>query len=241
MHITTDFSIYQKAFEQYLRKGTPIDLSLKMMTARTETRDNHSTALYRWRTAGDGKVRPSHVANEGRIFNWDVAPATGHPGEEFGCCCVAEPVEIDASPLELLALLSGVGIVRTVGVRVGAAILRRIERSRDTPAQPNPAPKPTRSIQESPINILKPNGQPIGRQGKRPEVRIIKGDKDAANKLFEELTKGGTNEKRVGYPGTGKRLPNGDWIGYREVSKSGSPTIDLDVKGLNFDKIHFFE
>lgn len=149
MHVTTDSPFYQKAFEQYLRRGTPIEMSLKMMAARTETRDNHSTALYRWRTSGDDKVRPSHAANEGRIFNWDVAPATGHPGEEPGCRCVAEPVEIDASPLELLALLSGIGIVRTVGVRVGAAILRRIGRRLDKPA----SPKPTRSVEDRPENI----------------------------------------------------------------------------------------
>lgn len=160
MTITTDSPIYQKAFEQYLRKGTPIEISLKALTERTETRESHSTVLYRWRTAGDDKVRPSHAANEGRIFNWDRAPATGHPGEDYGCRCMAEPVEIDASPLELLALLSGVGIIRSVGVRVGAAILRRIERGRDTPAQPKPAekpaePKPARSIEDRPKNIPK--------------------------------------------------------------------------------------
>jgi len=99
--------------------------------------------------------------------------------------------------------------------------LRRIERGREPP----PPPKPTRLIEESPVDILKPNGQPIGKQGKRPEVRIVKGDKDAASKLYEKLTKSGTEEKRVGYPGVGKRLPNGDWIGYRDVSKSGSPLL----------------
>jgi len=151
MTITTDSPIYQKAFEQYLRRGTPIEISVKALTERTETRDNHSTVLYRWRTSGDDKVRPSHAANEGRIFNWDRAPATGHPGEEPGCRCTAEPVEIDASPLELLALLSGVGIIRSVGVRVGAAILRRIERGRETPR----TQRPTRSIEDRPANIPK--------------------------------------------------------------------------------------
>ena len=34
---------------------------------------------------GDGKVRPSHAANDGRVFAWDDPPPTGHPGEDYGC------------------------------------------------------------------------------------------------------------------------------------------------------------
>lgn len=92
MHITTDSPVYQKAFEQYLRRGTPIEISLKMlMTKAAETRENHTTTHYIWRTAGDSKVRPSHAANNGKIFAWDNPPPTGHPGEDFGCRCTAEP------------------------------------------------------------------------------------------------------------------------------------------------------
>lgn len=36
-------------------------------------------------------MRPSHAANEGRIFSWDNPPPTGHPGEGHGCRCWAEP------------------------------------------------------------------------------------------------------------------------------------------------------
>ncbi len=91
MTITPDSPLYQKAFEQYLRKGTLMDVSIKTLLQKAETAASHTTAFYIWHTQGDGKVRPSHAANEGRIFAWDKPPATGNPGEDFGCRCWAEP------------------------------------------------------------------------------------------------------------------------------------------------------
>ena len=57
---------------------------------------------YVWRTQGDDKVRSSHAVNNGRIFAWDDPPATGHPGEDYNCRCVAEPYkgDIDDPPIE---------------------------------------------------------------------------------------------------------------------------------------------
>lgn len=46
---------------------------------------------YIWRTSGDNRVRASHAANEGRVFAWDSPPPTGHPGEDYGCRCKADP------------------------------------------------------------------------------------------------------------------------------------------------------
>ncbi|MEM1151617.1 MAG: phage minor head protein [Pseudomonadota bacterium] len=74
--------VYRKAFLEYLRKGTPIHLSIKQ---------EPSTSHYIWRTQRDGKVRPRHAQNEGRVFAWDNPPDTGHPGEAPGCRCTAEP------------------------------------------------------------------------------------------------------------------------------------------------------
>ncbi len=54
---------------------------------------------YIWRTRSDGKVRPSHAANNNHVFAWDNPPATGHPGTEYGCRCWAEPIrETDRLP-----------------------------------------------------------------------------------------------------------------------------------------------
>jgi hypothetical protein len=73
---------YKRAFEQYLRKGIPIGRSIKKA---------QTTTHYIWRTRRDGKVRQSHAANNGKIFAWNNPPSTGHPGEDYGCRCTAEP------------------------------------------------------------------------------------------------------------------------------------------------------
>lgn len=50
---------------------------------------------YIWRTALDERVRPEHLLNEGKIFEWNDPPNTGHPGSEINCRCYAEPVLSD--------------------------------------------------------------------------------------------------------------------------------------------------
>ncbi len=52
-----------------------------------------TTTHYIWRTRGDNKVRASHAANNGKIFAWDSPPPTGHPGEDYGCRCWAQPYQ----------------------------------------------------------------------------------------------------------------------------------------------------
>lgn len=77
-----DPHLYRKAFQAYLRKGTPIEWSIKQ---------ERPTTHYIWRTRGDDKVRPSHATNNGRVFAGNDPPETGHPGEDYGCRCTAEP------------------------------------------------------------------------------------------------------------------------------------------------------
>lgn len=75
---------YQKAFVQYLRRGTVFDFEIKEDAPAQATQ-------YIWHTQGDDKVRESHAANDGGIFSYDNPPSTGNPGEDFGCRCWAEP------------------------------------------------------------------------------------------------------------------------------------------------------
>ncbi len=64
---------------------------------------------YIWRTQADDKVRPSHAANDGQVFAWDDPSPTGHPGEEFGCRCWAQPLDAanPAYPLETIVGRAG--------------------------------------------------------------------------------------------------------------------------------------
>jgi len=48
--------------------------------------------FYIWRTVGDEKVRGSHAARNGKVFQWAKPPEGGHPGEDHNCRCWAEPV-----------------------------------------------------------------------------------------------------------------------------------------------------
>lgn len=51
---------------------------------------------YEWVTAGDERVRDTHADNNGKTFEWDNPPATGHPGDDINCRCIAVPIiEID--------------------------------------------------------------------------------------------------------------------------------------------------
>jgi SPP1 gp7 family putative phage head morphogenesis protein len=52
---------------------------------------------YRWQTAGDERVRPTHRANEGKIFRNDTPPpVTGHPAHDVNCRCTRQPVINDS-------------------------------------------------------------------------------------------------------------------------------------------------
>ena len=46
-----------------------------------------------WLTADDARVRQSHKKNNGKVFRWDTPPeATGHPGHNVQCRCVAQAI-----------------------------------------------------------------------------------------------------------------------------------------------------
>jgi len=89
-------SAERRAFEDYLRWGRAPDVRAhhRKQAARALSvkalGDARPTSYYTWRTAHDERVRPSHGANEGQVFAWSAPPATGHPGNEPNCRCVAE-------------------------------------------------------------------------------------------------------------------------------------------------------
>jgi SPP1 gp7 family putative phage head morphogenesis protein len=57
---------------------------------------------YRWRTAGDSRVRDSHAVREGKVFSWDDPPRGGNPGQAVNCRCVAE-ADLDSMSIDSVA------------------------------------------------------------------------------------------------------------------------------------------
>jgi len=55
----------------------------------------HEEDYYIWRTMEDEKVRDSHAVREGKVYNWNLPPEGGHPGEDHNCRCWAEPFEAE--------------------------------------------------------------------------------------------------------------------------------------------------
>jgi hypothetical protein len=168
-------------------------------------------------------------------------------------------VELAFAPAVVLAeeaavILSAVAI-RVLQARRAAAIISALEnlpkvepedaeaekpeeeeKPQDNVTTPASPPEPP---EEDPKDILNPDGKPYGEPGKRNEVRIKKGGEKDAKQLYDRLGKGGKKDTPANYPGEGKRLPNGDWVGYRPKSKSGPPTVDVNVKGVPYKKIKF--
>lgn len=101
---------------------------------KAEARER-TTTHYIWRTRGDNKVRAAHAANNGRIFSWDNPPPTGHPGEDYGCRCTAEPyygyvifdppIETVYPELVLLPLLR----IGRAAIVLAVSLLNRISRN----------------------------------------------------------------------------------------------------------------
>jgi hypothetical protein len=83
-----------------------------------------------------------------------------------------------------------------------------------------------------------PGGNPVGEEGTRPDIRELPGGQSGAESMFNELSKGGTPNTPPNYPGTGTNVPGGGWVGLRPESKSGPPTIDVNIPGVPIDKIN---
>lgn len=52
---------YRRSFGEYLRRGAPIRLGRKQTAPGGQ---------YVWRSRRDARVRPSHRANDGQLFDW---------------------------------------------------------------------------------------------------------------------------------------------------------------------------
>lgn len=70
------------------------DQTLKLNGAINQARQTDAGVdSYEWSTSLDERVRDSHAAHEGQVFQWSDPPEeTGHPGEDYQCRCIAIPI-----------------------------------------------------------------------------------------------------------------------------------------------------
>lgn len=186
---------------------------------------------YVWHTREDDKVRLSHQANDGKICAWNNPPATGNPGDEFGCKCWAEPTLKDISGkiydpppdpsyaldalLLIVALLSKKpGLARRVGLRI-------IGRLRT-------------------INIFKrPKGVPENwiREAAKKGDGIKYVDPASKGGTYVRISRGNPNSSNPGQQGDYVRWQkNGDSLDkYGNVVPKGSQESHIPLKDFKFD------
>lgn len=102
---------------------------------------------------------------------------------------------------------------------------------------PLPLPKEGATI----ADVLKPGEGNVGQPGDGLGIRKLPGGDAGARELFDQLTKGGGGMDITppGHAGKIIETPDGSVIGYRPDSKSGPPTIDVNVPGLKIRKLKF--
>jgi len=97
------------------------------------------------------------------------------------------------------------------------------------------------TIKKDILNIVKPNGYWIGKEGTRNYIRLFEGGQVEAMRAFKELTKD-AKLLRNSYPGDMYLLQDGTTVGYRPFSKSGPITIDIKIPEMKDSiKLKFLE
>jgi len=91
------------------------------------------------------------------------------------------------------------------------------------------------------LNIIKPNGKWIGKEGTNAYIRLFKGGPNEAMQAFKWLIRKGKlvrqEESIIVYC-----LPDDIYITYRSISQSGPSTIDIKARGFKQNiKIKFIE
>lgn len=166
-----------------------------------------------------------------------------------------DAVSAEVIPGVIKASATGTDTAVAGGALLLGGLLYLLTRPRDAPSVSNPSssrpaapaptvlevvvPVPPPVEGEKPTDVLKPSGQNVGEPGENSGVRVLPGGENEARELFDRLTKGGTDITPPGHPGTVIRMPDGSVISHRPTSKSGPPTIDVNVPGLNIRKLKF--
>lgn len=164
---------------------------------------------------------------------------------------VSEIVQVSADGMDLprvagAAVLLG-GIALYLHQQQEEAARRAMSRPAATPVPEMPhvvevaVPLPPPREGETPLDVLKPGGQNVGERGDNSKIRVLPGGSEGARELLDRLTKGkgGMDVTPPGRQGQVIRLPDGSYIGLRPKSKSGPPTIDVNVAGTGIRELKF--
>jgi hypothetical protein len=104
----------------------------------------------------------------------------------------------------------------------------------------SPSAGPAGSASDAAKNILYPGGRRVGVAGNNAGIRVLPGGAKEAEGFFQNLvTQTGATVDRVTGKGVVASVPGGGNIGFRPSSKSGPPTIDINIPGIDIRKIKF--
>jgi hypothetical protein len=91
-------------------------------------------------------------------------------------------------------------------------------------------------VNDPALDILIPNGQPIGtQQGRDSAIRTVQSEAEL-QQTFNALVANGTPVNNPKYK-EAYLLPNGGFVGWRNSQKYG-PTISINIPGIQINKIH---
>lgn len=92
------------------------------------------------------------------------------------------------------------------------------------------------------LKLLKPGGDLLGERP-RPNSQVrrvpVPSPVEEARTLFEELAELGRPAPVAGNPGQRIVIPGLGYVNYREVSKSGPPSLDVSVTIEGLEKVRF--
>lgn len=88
--------------------------------------------------------------------------------------------------------------------------------------------------------LLKPDGEVLGEKPRQNrQVRRVAAGVDQARAIFEELAKLGHDSPVAGNPGHRIEILDLGHVNYREVSRSGPPSLDVSVNIEGLQKVRF--
>ncbi|HET9909551.1 MAG TPA: DNRLRE domain-containing protein [Anaerolineales bacterium] len=169
---------------------------------------------------------PSEGAN-------DVGALINVGEKDEGGADINVPVPPDATP----------GIIDVPEGQMGSGALINVPGQQDDePEGYDPAPNDGLGViaatedDESPEDILMPDGNPIGTSEDDERIRTIQTEEEM-EEIFDRLTVNGTSVTKPTYEGDGYNLPDGGFVGWRD-SRDHGPTIDINIPGIPIDKLH---